>query len=132
MLNMGFKDELDTILASTPESKQTLLFSATFPTEVEAIAKNYMTNPVEVTSGEKRTLVDDVFSDVANKYDLMNDLMSFGIHRVWKEEFCRMIPNLNSNILDVAGGTGDISFRLQNNAKALGANAVGLHPYCKG
>lgn len=60
MLNMGFKDELDTILASTPETKQTLLFSATFPKEVEAIASNYMKNPVEVTSGEKNKGSDNV------------------------------------------------------------------------
>ena len=48
MLNMGFKEELDKILAATPKSKQTLLFSATFPKEVEHIAKNYMSNPVEI------------------------------------------------------------------------------------
>ncbi|MEQ6123846.1 DEAD/DEAH box helicase [Pseudotenacibaculum sp. MALMAid0570] len=60
MLNMGFKDELDKVLASTPETKQTLLFSATFPREVEAIAKNYMTRPVEVTSGEKNSGSDNV------------------------------------------------------------------------
>ncbi len=55
MLNMGFKDELDKVLEATPETKQTLLFSATFPREVEAIAKNYMTTPVEITSGEKNS-----------------------------------------------------------------------------
>ena len=60
MLNMGFKDELDRVLEATPESKQTLLFSATFPREVEAIARNYMTNPVEITSGEKNQGSDNV------------------------------------------------------------------------
>jgi len=60
MLNMGFKDELDKVLESTPETKQTLLFSATFPREVEAIARNYMTKPVEITSGEKNSGSDDV------------------------------------------------------------------------
>ena len=55
MLNMGFKDELDRVLEATPETKQTLLFSATFPREVEAIARNYMTKPVEITSGEKNS-----------------------------------------------------------------------------
>ncbi|WP_435262758.1 DEAD/DEAH box helicase [Tenacibaculum sp. nBUS_03] len=53
MLNMGFKDELDKVLEATPETKQTLLFSATFPREVEAIARNYMTSPAEITSGQK-------------------------------------------------------------------------------
>lgn len=77
----------------------------------------------KVTSKQKRTLVDEVFSDVAGKYDLMNDLMSFGIHRMWKDEFCRMIPHLNSVILDVAGGTGDIAFRIKENAKNQGKEA---------
>ncbi|MDA8893522.1 DEAD/DEAH box helicase [Flavobacteriaceae bacterium] len=60
MLNMGFKDELDKVLEATPETKQTLLFSATFPKEVEAIARNYMTKPVEVTSGQKNSGTDKV------------------------------------------------------------------------
>ena len=60
MLNMGFKDELDKILESTPEEKQTLLFSATFPKEVEAIARNYMHNPVEVSAGQKNVGADNV------------------------------------------------------------------------
>jgi len=60
MLNMGFKDELDKILDVTPDSKQTLLFSATFPREVESIAKNYMNNPVEITSGQKNKGSDQV------------------------------------------------------------------------
>ncbi|MBA6155213.1 DEAD/DEAH box helicase [Tenacibaculum sp. S7007] len=60
MLNMGFKEELDKVLDATPETKQTLLFSATFPREVEAIARNYMTNPVEITSGEKNQGSDNV------------------------------------------------------------------------
>ncbi|PQJ23203.1 DEAD/DEAH box helicase [Tenacibaculum sp. SG-28] len=60
MLNMGFKDELDKVLEATPESKQTLLFSATFPKEVEAIAKNYMSDPVEITSGQKNQGSDNV------------------------------------------------------------------------
>ena len=60
MLNMGFKEELDNVLDATPETKQTLLFSATFPREVEAIARNYMTKPVEITSGEKNQGSDNV------------------------------------------------------------------------
>ena len=60
MLNMGFKDELDQVLDATPIDKQTLLFSATFPREVEAIARNYMDNPIEITSGEKNKGSDDV------------------------------------------------------------------------
>lgn len=69
MLNMGFKDELDQVLEVTPETKQTLLFSATFPREVEAIAKNYMYDPVEVTSGQKN----EGSNDVSHQYYLIND-----------------------------------------------------------
>ena len=60
MLNMGFKDELDKVLAVTPKEKQTLLFSATFPQEVERIAKNYMHNPVELSAGKKNKGSDQV------------------------------------------------------------------------
>ena len=76
----------------------------------------------KVTTSTKRKLVDDVFSDVADKYDLMNDLMSFGVHRIWKDKFCRMIPNMDSTILDVAGGTGDIAFRIKQQAKKQNKN----------
>ena len=69
MLNMGFKDELDKVLDATPDTKQTLLFSATFPREVEAIARNYMTNPVEITSGEKNQGSDNV----THEYYLVNE-----------------------------------------------------------
>lgn len=60
MLNMGFKDELDKILDATPEEKQTLLFSATFPQEVERIARNYMYDPTEISSGQKNKGSDQV------------------------------------------------------------------------
>ncbi len=53
MLSMGFKDELDEILAGTPEDKQVLLFSATMPTEIRRIASKYMTNPKEVSAGRE-------------------------------------------------------------------------------
>ncbi|CAL2094565.1 DEAD/DEAH box helicase [Tenacibaculum sp. 190524A05c] len=69
MLNMGFKEELDKVLEATPETKQTLLFSATFPREVEAIARNYMHNPVEVTSGQKNQGSDNV----THQYYLVNE-----------------------------------------------------------
>jgi len=75
----------------------------------------------DVPLGDKQTLVNDVFHSVAQRYDLMNDLMSGGLHRVWKDV---MITTLNPPrndapfaLLDVAGGTGDIAFRA---AKASG------------
>ena len=55
MLNMGFKEDLDAIVRYTPNSKQSLLFSATFPKEVEEIAKNYLNNPIEISAGQKNT-----------------------------------------------------------------------------
>jgi demethylmenaquinone methyltransferase/2-methoxy-6-polyprenyl-1,4-benzoquinol methylase len=62
---------------------------------------------------EKTGLVLDVFHSVARKYDLMNDLMSGGVHRLWKDRLIRMIrPRDTWKYLDVAGGTGDIAFRL--------------------
>ena len=61
---------------------------------------------------EKQARVNEVFSSVAEKYDLMNDVMSFGVHRLWKDYFIRMIrPQPEWNYIDVAGGTGDIAFR---------------------
>jgi demethylmenaquinone methyltransferase/2-methoxy-6-polyprenyl-1,4-benzoquinol methylase len=75
----------------------------------------------DVPLGDKQTLVNDVFHSVAKRYDLMNDLMSAGLHRAWKDV---MINALNPPrgdaafaLLDVAGGTGDIAFRA---AKASG------------
>ncbi|WP_342226513.1 bifunctional demethylmenaquinone methyltransferase/2-methoxy-6-polyprenyl-1,4-benzoquinol methylase UbiE [Rickettsia endosymbiont of Urophora cardui] len=76
----------------------------------------------KIEANEKQSLVNSVFSNVADKYDLMNDLMSFGMHRVWKDEFIRQIPNLNSNILDVASGSGDIALKLAKKARDRGSN----------
>lgn len=68
-----------------------------------------------VRPSEKTELVLDVFHSVARKYDLMNDLMSGGVHRLWKDRLIRMIrPRDTWSFLDVAGGTGDIAFRLHN------------------
>jgi demethylmenaquinone methyltransferase/2-methoxy-6-polyprenyl-1,4-benzoquinol methylase len=74
----------------------------------------------DVPLGDKQTLVNDVFHSVASRYDLMNDLMSAGLHRVWKET---MVTALNPPradqpfaLLDVAGGTGDIAFRAAKTA----------------
>jgi ATP-dependent RNA helicase DeaD len=60
MLNMGFKDDMDAILGTTPKDKQTLLFSATMPNEIRKIAQNYMNNPVEISVGTKNSGSDDV------------------------------------------------------------------------
>ena len=60
-------------------------------------------------------LVQDVFSSVASSYDIMNDVMSFGVHRLWKDWFVQKLdPPPGTRILDVAGGTGDIAYRILN------------------
>ena len=66
----------------------------------------------EVDENDKAKMVHNVFSSVASKYDVMNDVMSFGIHRIWKNTMMDWLcPQPNQKLLDVAGGTGDISFR---------------------
>ena len=71
------------------------------------------------TIQDKAKLVNSVFSKVYNKYDLMNDIMSLGIHRVWKDKFIDwMNPSRDTSLIDVASGTGDIaklfSLRVKN------------------
>ena len=67
----------------------------------------------EVSPEEKTARVGEVFSSVAKKYDVMNDAMSAGMHRLWKDKFVRRVkPQPNEQILDMAGGTGDIAFRM--------------------
>lgn len=68
-----------------------------------------------VKEEEKAKRVRKVFDDVANSYDKMNDTMSFGLHRIWKDIFIdRLGPTSGTKLLDVAGGTGDIAFRFLN------------------
>ena len=68
----------------------------------------------EVPVGDKKKLVGEVFSSVASKYDLMNDLMSLGVHRVWKRYFVGTSGvKRGDRVLDLAGGTGDIAALLQ-------------------
>lgn len=67
---------------------------------------------VDVDEDAKQGMVKDVFARVASSYDLMNDAMSMGIHRAWKDRFIDMLkPEPHMHLLDVAGGTGDIGFR---------------------
>ena len=67
----------------------------------------------DVEPEEKTARVGDVFRSVASRYDLMNDAMSGGLHRLWKDRFVRRVkPRTGERILDMAGGTGDIAFRL--------------------
>jgi demethylmenaquinone methyltransferase / 2-methoxy-6-polyprenyl-1,4-benzoquinol methylase len=74
----------------------------------------------DVAPEEKTRRVRAVFSNVAAKYDLMNDAMSGGLHRAWKDLFVRRVkPRADEHILDMAGGTGDIAFRMAESGAAI-------------
>ncbi|XP_063708318.1 2-methoxy-6-polyprenyl-1,4-benzoquinol methylase, mitochondrial [Culicoides brevitarsis] len=99
-------------------------------------SSNYLRNNVQeekethfgftnVSAHEKSEKVYKVFADVAANYDLMNDAMSFGIHRMWKDIFIqRLGPTMGTHLLDMAGGTGDISFRFANYLKSVHNKSV--------
>lgn len=76
----------------------------------------------DVPESDKAGLVHGVFSSVASKYDLMNDVMSGGVHRIWKDAMMDWLaPRNGQRLLDVAGGTGDIAFRFLRRAPAAQA-----------
>jgi demethylmenaquinone methyltransferase/2-methoxy-6-polyprenyl-1,4-benzoquinol methylase len=78
----------------------------------------------DVPEIEKEALVRQVFSSVAHRYDMMNDLMSGGVHRFWKDAMVEWLnPQPGMKVLDVAGGTGDIAFRIANAARVRGGEA---------
>jgi demethylmenaquinone methyltransferase/2-methoxy-6-polyprenyl-1,4-benzoquinol methylase len=78
----------------------------------------------DVPHAEKEELVREVFSSVARRYDLMNDLMSGGVHRLWKDAMVEWLnPRPAWRVLDAAGGTGDIAFRVADAAWRRGGEA---------
>ncbi|SFE75144.1 demethylmenaquinone methyltransferase [Sulfitobacter brevis] len=80
-----------------------------------------------VREDEKAGMVRSLFSDVANKYDIMNDVMSMGIHRIWKEAMMDWLaPRPGQKLLDVAGGTGDVSFKFLARAGSGHATVLDL------
>ena len=85
----------------------------------------------QVPLADKQALVDDVFRSVARRYDLMNDLMSFGLHRAWKDALVTAInppKNRPFALVDVAGGTGDIAMRIvQAGGKGTGATVCDIN-----
>jgi len=116
MLNMGFKEELDQVLEATPQTKQTLLFSATFPKEVESIARNYMNKPVEISAGKKNVGADSV----SHEYYLVSDRNRYPA--------LKRIADINPNIYSIVfcrtrRETKDIADKLI----ADGYNADALH-----
>jgi 2-methoxy-6-polyprenyl-1,4-benzoquinol methylase len=112
--------------------KYRLLKLALRPTHSRCFSKKIDFGFQEVDYDQKQGKVAEVFSSVADSYDLMNDAMSVGVHRIWKNDFvnsigplkCRKILDDKGKIisteplrcLDVAGGTGDISFRILDKA----------------
>src|SRR5919108_4647614 len=80
----------------------------------------------DVPAKEKQKLVGEVFSSVAGNYDLMNDLMSLGIHRVWKRYFVGTAQvKRGDRVLDLAGGTGDIAALLRDRVGESGSIVLG-------
>ncbi len=79
-----------------------------------------------VRTADKPGLVRALFDDVASRYDLMNDLMSAGVHRLWKAAMIDWLaPRAPARFLDVAGGTGDVAFRILDRLSAAGPKAAG-------
>ncbi|MFP6742783.1 MAG: bifunctional demethylmenaquinone methyltransferase/2-methoxy-6-polyprenyl-1,4-benzoquinol methylase UbiE [Alphaproteobacteria bacterium] len=82
-----------------------------------------------VAMADKAGMVAEVFASVAPKYDLMNDLMSMGIHRLWKAEMIAWLkPRGAMRIADVAGGTGDIAFRILERATGAHVSVCDINP----
>ncbi len=93
MLNMGFKEDLNAILESTPDDKQTLLFSATMPADVRRIAENYMKKPLEITAGKKNTGAENVehhyyVVKAADRYAALKRIADIN-PRIYGIVFCR-------------------------------------------
>jgi demethylmenaquinone methyltransferase/2-methoxy-6-polyprenyl-1,4-benzoquinol methylase len=90
------------------------------PTSTHSAAQTVSFGYEEVPASEKAAKVGAVFSSVAKKYDIMNDAMSVGMHRLWKDQFVRAVkPQPHERILDMAGGTGDIAFRMAARGAAI-------------
>jgi len=93
MLNMGFQEDVDAILEKTPKTKNTLLFSATMPKEIAAIAKNYMTDPIEIAVGKKGSGAENVehiyhMVHAKDRYSALKRVMDF-VPDIYGIVFCR-------------------------------------------
>jgi demethylmenaquinone methyltransferase/2-methoxy-6-polyprenyl-1,4-benzoquinol methylase len=99
------------------------------PADGETVPFGYKTVPAEA----RQQLVNDIFTSVAARYDLMNDLMSGGLHRLWKDDLIGMLAPPRSDrpfhLIDVAGGTGDITLRfLQSGAAGCAVTLLDINP----
>jgi demethylmenaquinone methyltransferase / 2-methoxy-6-polyprenyl-1,4-benzoquinol methylase len=87
----------------------------------------------QVAAEDKQDLINEVFAQVADRYDQMNDLMSGGLHRLWKDDFTLLLNpprgDRRFDVLDVAGGTGDVAFRILRQAgKGTRVTVVDVSP----
>ena len=81
----------------------------------------------DVAEDDKAGMVHGVFTNVASKYDIMNDVMSMGIHRVWKDALMDwLVPRDGQRLLDMAGGTGDVAFRFLGRAPGASATVLDM------
>jgi demethylmenaquinone methyltransferase / 2-methoxy-6-polyprenyl-1,4-benzoquinol methylase len=81
----------------------------------------------DVAEDDKASMVHGVFTNVASKYDIMNDVMSMGIHRLWKDALMDwLVPRDGQRLLDVAGGTGDVAFRFLGRAPGASATVLDM------
>jgi demethylmenaquinone methyltransferase / 2-methoxy-6-polyprenyl-1,4-benzoquinol methylase len=99
---------------STTFAPITLCEWRNYPLERFSMSKTVSFGYEQVSPEEKTKRVGGVFSSVASSYDVMNDAMSGGMHRLWKDQFVRRVkPRAGEDMLDMAGGTGDIAFRME-------------------
>lgn len=96
------------------DAQETIDFGAYRPLQVTSLDSTQPPSGyTNVPRQQKQQLVGQVFSSVASSYDVMNDLMSGGLHRLWKDRLVReLAPGAGQHHLDVAGGTGDVAFRV--------------------
>jgi demethylmenaquinone methyltransferase/2-methoxy-6-polyprenyl-1,4-benzoquinol methylase len=99
------------------------------PSAGEAVSFGFKTVPAEARQG----LVNDIFTSIAGRYDLMNDLMSGGLHRLWKDDLVAWLAPPRSDrpfrLIDVAGGTGDVTLRfLQSGGAGATATLLDINP----
>lgn len=100
-----------------------LLLPSSFPLHLHTHATSFGFK--EVREDEKSKLVGNVFSNVASNYDLMNDVMSVGLHRLWKDRLVsKLHPFPGMKHLDVAGGTGDVAFRVLDSINSVSRRAM--------
>src|SRR3954447_25151594 len=117
-----------------------VLSTKDFPMARNASKPAHQRNPPDADFGfrrvplcDKQSLVDDVFHSVARRYDLMNDLMSGGLHRAWKDVLVNTVNPPKSArpfaMVDLAGGTGDVAFRvLQAGGPATQVTVADINP----